>query len=148
MFRGVSTLNLDSKGRMAVPARYRDLLNEMDQGRVVITADRDRCLLMYPASAWTIIEAKLSALPSMDRSARAIQRLYLGYAQDLEMDSQGRILLPNELRKFANIDRRVVLVGQGDKFELWEAMAWEAACTSVLDNPDLELIPELKSLSL
>ncbi len=124
MFRGSFTVNLDAKGRLAIPAKYRERLQLLCDSRLVATVDRDRCLLLYPEPEWEVIEHKLAALPAFDDTARAIQRLYIGNAQDVEIDAQGRILLPQYLREFASLDKRVVVVGQGAKFEIWDELAW------------------------
>ncbi len=88
MFRGVCILNLDTKGRLAVPAKYRERLQTSCDAQLVVTVDRDRCLLLYPAPEWELIERQLAALPAFDKSARAIQRLYIGNAQEVEMDAE------------------------------------------------------------
>lgn len=124
MFRGVTTLNLDTKGRMAMPSRYRERLASLCEGQLVITVDKDRCLLLYPLPEWIEIERKLSQLPDFDPKIRALKRLYIGYATEFELDSHGRILLPSSLREFAALDKRLVLVGQGNKFELWSEPVW------------------------
>ena len=118
MFRGVFIVNLDVKGRLAVPAKYRERLQSSCDSQLVVTVDRDRCLLLYPEPEWEVIESKLAALPAFDNTARAIQRLYIGNAQEVEMDAQGRILIPQYLRDFASLDKRVAFVGQGAKFPL------------------------------
>ena len=123
-FRGINNLALDAKGRMAMPARYRDRLLDLCGGRLVITVDRDHCLLVYPLPEWEIIEARLVALPSLNEQARVLQRLLIGHATECELDSQGRILLPNMLREFANLDKKIVLIGQGKKFEIWDEEVW------------------------
>ena len=123
-FRGINNLALDAKGRMAMPARYRDRLMEACAGRLVITVDQDRCLLVYPQPEWEIIESKLDALPSLNKQARVLQRLLIGHATDVELDSQGRILLPPMLRDFAGLDKKIVLIGQGKKFEIWDETDW------------------------
>lgn len=123
-FRGITSISIDAKGRMAMPARYRERLQESCGGRLVVTIDRDHCLLVYPAPEWEIIEKKLNALPSFDRHARSMQRLYVGHATELEMDAQGRILLPAPLRDYAGLKKKAVLIGQGSKFELWDEAAW------------------------
>ena len=124
MFRGVTTLNLDVKGRIAIPARYRERLAATCASQLVITLDKDRCLLLYPENEWVQIERKLNDLANMQSTNRTLQRLYIGYAYDVEMDGQGRILVPPELREFAGLDKRVALVGQVNKFELWDADVW------------------------
>lgn len=151
MFRGVSSLNLDAKGRIAIPTRYRDRLVESCDSQLVITVDKDRCLLIYPQPVWLEIEAKLKALPSFNEASRNLQRLYIGNAHDIEMDGQGRILLPQELRKFANLDKKVALVGQIDKFELWDEETWNArqdAWLQKIDLNNLELPPDFQSISI
>ncbi|MDZ7749351.1 MAG: division/cell wall cluster transcriptional repressor MraZ [Halofilum sp. (in: g-proteobacteria)] len=153
MFRGVTNLSLDAKGRMAVPARYRERLQAESDGRVVVTVDRDGCLLIYPMREWEAIERELVQLPSLNRQARRLQRLLIGHATECEFDAQGRILVPGPLREFAGIDRRVVLIGQGNKFELWDEAtlgtssrrAWLAADD---EEEGLELPAALESLSL
>jgi MraZ protein len=152
VFRGVTNLSLDSKGRMAVPARYREQLQAESDGRVVVTVDRDGCLLIYPFSEWETIEHQLVQLPSLNKQARRLQRLLIGHATECEFDGQGRILVPGPLRDFAGIDRRVVLIGQGSKFELWDESTWNeqrAAWLAADDEEDgLELPTALESLSL
>lgn len=124
MFRGIHSINLDPKGRLAVPTRYRDRLQN-DARNLVVTIDTDSpCLLLYPLLEWEIIEAKLQQLPSFNPQTRRIQRLLIGHATELEMDSAGRILLPNLLREYATIDKKIMLVGQGKKFEIWSEDTW------------------------
>ena len=125
MFRGVAQLTLDSKGRLAVPSRFRDPLTERCAGQVVVTADSDRCLLIYPLPEWEPIEQKLMSLSSFNPQIRELQRRVVGYAEDVVMDATGRILVPPALRQFAQLDKSVVLVGQGNKFELWNQDSWE-----------------------
>jgi len=124
MFRGVAQLTLDSKGRLGVPSKYRDALLAHCGGRLVITADPSRCLLIYPQPAWEPIEQKLNGLSSFNPNTRALQRLLVGNASDVELDGAGRILVPGPLREFAALGRDVVLVGQGAKFELWDQEKW------------------------
>jgi MraZ protein len=118
VFRGVAQLNLDSKGRLAVPARFRDALAARCSGNLVVTADSDRCLLIYPLPDWEPIEQKLMALSSFNAQIRELQRRLVGYAEDVAMDATGRILVPPALRNYAQLEKAAVLVGQGHKFEL------------------------------
>ena len=151
MFRGVSSLNLDAKGRLAMPARYREQLRAYCGSRLVITIDSDRCLLIYPEPNWNEIERKLEKLPSFNPTARKLQRLYIGHAHDVEMDAQGRMQLPAELRRFANLDKRVTLIGQSNKFELWDEDTWIERRDAWLSEDDLahlESSPEFSSLSI
>ena len=124
MFRGVNDLNLDAKGRLSLPARYRDRIQDLCGGNLVITVDVDRCLLIYPFPEWERIEEKLMQLPSIDKQVRRLQRLLLGHATECELDGQHRVLLPPPLRKFSNLQKRAVLIGQGNKFELWDQELW------------------------
>jgi MraZ protein len=134
----VSVLNLDVKGRLAVPARYREERAASGASRLILSVDRDRCLLLYPETEWFEIERKLSSLPSFNPKARSLQRLYLGYATEVEMDGQGRILLPPKLKSFAGIDKRVAMAGQGNKFELWDEDTWDHKTNEWLHDDDLK----------
>ncbi len=151
MFRGVSIVNLDTKGRLAIPSRQRERLQSICDSHLVVTVDRDRCLLLYPEPEWEVIERKFAALPALDPTARALQRLYVGNAQEVDIDTQGRILLPQHLRDFASLDKRVAFVGQGIKFELWDAAAWQARNEAALSDAaigELALVAGLGSLTL
>lgn len=149
MFRGVNPLNLDAKGRLAMPVRHRDRLQESCRGQLVLTIDRDRCLLVYPFPEWEEFERKLNELPSFNEIARRMQRLYIGHATDVNLDGAGRILLPPPLREFAELDKRVVLIGQGNRFELWNEGIWEERREQWLteDNGDQPLPQQLETLS-
>src|SRR3990167_8148818 len=111
-----------------MPARQRDLLLETDDNaQLVVTIDtQSACLLLYPLAEWEIIERKLEALPSFNPATRRLQRLLIGHASEVEMDNQGRILIPQLLRDYAKLDKRVMVVGQGQKFELWSDTVWDA----------------------
>lgn len=150
MFRGVNALTLDSKGRLAIPTRYRDELVRVANGRLVVTVDRDHCLLLYPLPEWEEIERKLVKLPSFNAPARRLQRLLIGHATEVELDGSGRILLPPPLREFAALDKTVVMIGQGNKFEIWDEAQWNARRAEWLNANDGEgeLPDELGSLSL
>ena len=151
MFRGVTFLNLDAKGRLAIPAKYRERLQSFCDSRLVITIDRERCLLIYPERTWVEIERVLDQLPSFNEQARILQRLYIGHAQEVDMDAQGRVLLPPALRSFASLDRRVALVGQGKKFEVWNEETWKGNCEDWLSKADLsqlESAPGIASLNI
>lgn len=125
MFRGVSNLTLDAKGRLSLPARHRERLSEPGQGTVILTLNPlDRCLWLYPLPEWELVEAKLMELSDFDTRSRRIKQLLRGHATECEVDSHGRILLPPSLREFAGVAREVVLLGQGNKFEIWDATEW------------------------
>lgn len=148
MFRGVAHLNLDGKGRLAVPSRFRDALTARASGRLVVTADSDRCLLIYPLPDWEPIEQKLMALSSFNAQIRELQRRLVGYAEDVVMDAAGRILVPPALRHYAQLDKSVVLVGQGHKFELWNKDNWDERMEKGGDFGSGGLPPELEGFSL
>ena len=151
MFRGVTTLNLDAKGRMAMPSKYRERLLAQSDGQLVVTVDlSDPCLLLYPLSEWEEIERKLVRLGNLDPRARRLQRLLIGHATEVEMDNNGRILLPPPLREFAQLDKRIALTGQGKKFEIWNEEVWQEQRNAwlVAGTEDAELSVELESLSL
>lgn len=125
MFRGISHLTIDNKGRIAIPAKYRDMILDCAKGQMMLTVDHtDNCLLLYPMNHWESFEQTLMALPNLNRRVRNMQRLIMGHAAELELDSQGRLLLPAPLREYAQLDKRAVLVGQANKFELWDEDSW------------------------
>jgi len=153
VFRGINGINIDAKSRLAMPTRYRDRLQSESDGALILTIDtEERCLLLYPLPEWEEIEAKLAALPSFNPAARRIQRLLMGHATDVEMDGQGRILLPQPLREYAGLSKKVVLVGQGKKFEVWDEAHWEKRRGWWLEEEsgsgDSALPDEVKSISL
>ena len=149
MLRGASQINLDAKGRLSIPSRYRAQLQETCQGQVIITVDKDYCLLIYPLHEWEEVERKLNRLPNLNKQARRLQRLMIGYASEVEMDSNGRVLLPKELRAFAGLEKQVVLLGQGNKFELWDETRWNDNRDAWLaEESDGPLEGELETLSL
>jgi len=150
VFRGANQVTLDAKGRVVMPTRYRDRLLERSNGRLVVTIDRDQCLLLYPLPDWEEIERKLMRLPTLNEHARRLQRLMVGYATDLELDGHGRVLLPPKLREFAGLTRDAVLIGQGNRFELWDEARWNERRDAWLKDEELpaELPADLESLSL
>jgi MraZ protein len=150
VFRGVTQLSLDAKGRMVMPTRYRDRLQERCGGHLIGTVDKDHCLLLYPLPDWEEIERKLMRLPSFNAHARRLQRLMVGYATELDLDSHGRLLLPGELRSFASLTRDAVLLGQGNRFELWDEARWTENRDAWLGDESIpaDLPADLESLSL
>ncbi|MGI9251476.1 MAG: division/cell wall cluster transcriptional repressor MraZ [Pseudohongiellaceae bacterium] len=151
MFRGITTINLDAKGRMAMPARYREQLSDSCSGHLVVTIDTNHhCLLLYPAPEWEQIEQQIETLPSYDPAAMRVKRLLLGHANDLEMDGNGRVLLPQELRQYAKLEKQVNLIGQGKKLELWDQAVWHEQRERWLSDSttDGELPDKLRSLAL
>ena len=149
MFRGVQHINLDAKGRLSVPARQRESLLDISAGSIVVSIDtQSSCLVLYPLREWERIERDIQNLPTLNPAIRRFQRLVLGYASDLDLDSNGRILLPGALREYAHLEKRVVLVGQGNKLELWSESLWEAECEAALAAEEGDLPVELMELKL
>ena len=151
MYTGSHSINMDAKGRMAVPTRVREMLTEESGGRVVMTANpamkmSERCLLVYPEGRWNEILPEIQNLPNLDKVIRRTQRLVIGYAATLELDGNGRVLLPPTLREYAGLDKKLMLVGQGAKLELWSEERWNAWMDDV--DEDAEIPPEMASLSL
>lgn len=147
MFQGAAELNLDVKGRFAVPTRHRDTL--LSGGRtIVLTAHPDGCLLLYPRVAWEPIGAKIHALSSFNEQARWWQRLLVGFAEEIDLDAQGRVLVSPALRKFAQLKKDVMLVGQGSHFEIWDAAAWDERLAQALSQVTTTPPPGADSFSL
>ena len=146
MFRGATNLSMDAKGRLAVPAKHRDALLTQSAGNVVLTAHPHGCLLLYPQPAWEPIQSKMMGLSSFDKQSSALQRLLVGYAEDIALDSAGRMLVSPVLREFASLEKDVMLIGQGSHFELWEMSAWHKQLLNVVG--DIEMPAELEGFSL
>lgn len=151
MFRGENPVTLDAKGRLAMPSRYRERLKEQAGGMLIATVSRsDRCLLIYPMPEWMETEKRLMELPSLDAANRRVQMLMVGHATDVEMDAQGRILIPPNLREYATLNRDAVLIGQANRFELWDEALWKEKREQWLnvDEATEPMSPELKALKL
>lgn len=151
LFRGINLIQLDGKGRMAMPARYRARLQTMAEDRLILTIDtQESCLLLYPLPEWERIEQKIEALPSFHKASRRIQRLLIGHATELELDNNGRLLIPPLLREYAQLDKQLMLIGQGKKFEIWSENGWQSGRDTWLaeETEEQSLPAELQSLSL
>jgi MraZ protein len=153
VFRGINTINLDAKGRMAMPARYREQLTENCSGHLVVTIDTNhRCLLLYPLSEWEQIERQIESLSSFDPMSQRVKHLLIGHANDLELDGSGRILLPQELRQYAQLEKHVSLIGQGKKLEIWSQDNWSQQrdqwLTESTTTTEGQLPEKLQSLAL
>ena len=149
-FRGASNLSLDAKGRIVLPARYRERLLEICQSQLIVTIDTQQpCLLIYPLPEWELIEEKIEALPSFNPATRRIQRLLIGHATEVEVDGNGRMLLSTPLRDYAKLGKKVVLIGQGKKFELWDEECWsERMGTWLNESGDADTPDALAELTL
>ena len=148
MFRGANLLNIDAKGRMAMPIKHREDLLTQSSGNLVITAHPHGCLLIYPQMAWEPIQSKIMALSSFDKKSSALQRLLVGYAEDISLDTAGRLLLSQVLREFAGVDKQAMLVGQGSHFELWDKEAWDQQMQNATQQEASSMPIELEGFSL
>ncbi|WP_440210360.1 division/cell wall cluster transcriptional repressor MraZ [Actinobacillus pleuropneumoniae] len=152
MFRGVTSISIDNKGRIAIPTRYRAELREQHEGVLVFTVDiRQPCLLLYPLHEWETVEQKLLALSNFDPMQRRIQRVMQGFATECEMDAAGRILLSPTLRQHAQLEQQIMLVGQLNKFEIWQDKQWQSQIAEDLalgGSAEMLNCEALKNLSL
>jgi MraZ protein len=148
VFRGSTPLSLDSKGRLAIPTRYREAFQARAAGKLVVTADSPACLLIYAAPDWEPIQKRIMDLPSLNPRVRSLQRMLVGRASDVEMDAAGRILIPATLRKLAGLEKDVMLVGQGGKFELWDVVRWDEQQQQASLPEQDDVPPELEGFSL
>jgi MraZ protein len=148
MFQGAAALNLDAKGRMAVPSKHRDALATPGNGRLVITAHPHRCLLLYPQPAWEPIRARVLAAPSLQVESAMVRRLLVGFAEDVELDAAGRLLISPALRQFAGLEKEIWLVGQGSHFEVWSEAGWKAQQDAIFALGDKLLPSGLENLAL
>ena len=121
MFIGEYTISMDVKGRIAVPSKFRNMLNSS----AVVTRGLDKSLFLYPMKEWETIAAKLAAMPLSKANSRAFARLMLAGASDSELDAQGRIMIPEYLRKFANLTKKIVVAGLYNRIEVWDDEAWK-----------------------
>ena len=151
VFRGVTQLALDAKGRLAIPGKHRAALTgsaDNSERTLIVTADPSRCLLVYPRATWEPLQARLMGLSSFNVEIRGLQRLLVGHADEVEMDGTGRILVPPALRQYAALEHHVVLVGQGNKFELWDDARWQQETVRTITFPAGGLPSELDGFSL
>ncbi len=152
MFRGITNLSVDTKGRLAIPSRYRNSIIDASNSQIIVTVDHtDHCLLIYPMQDWNNVEEQLMKLSNMNRRSRNVQRLLLGHVSECELDNQGRIRIAAPLREYAGLGKKVVLVGQLNKFELWDADAWKIerdAWTTEAQSDDMEIDDALSQVSI
>lgn len=139
MFQGSNALTLDAKGRISIPTRHRDALISREQGCLTLTRHPDGCLLVYPRSEW---EIKREQIAGFSMAARPLQRLLLGYAQDVQMDGSGRVLVAPELRQAAGMERDVLLLGMASHFELWDSGRWAQREAEDLANGSMSAVQQ------
>ncbi len=136
MFRGRYNHQIDAKGRLSVPSRFRDTLGSNYDERVIIT-NFDQCLWAYPVSEWQVLEGKVSALPQFMEEVKALQRVFISAAVECPIDKQGRIIIPASLRDYAGMSRDVIIVGMTKRFEIWAKDRWDLVfndAQSTLEN--------------
>lgn len=148
MFRGINKVSLDGKSRMALPARLRDTVQQASFGKLVLTIDiREKCLMLYPLPEWEKVQTTLTGLANVRSEIRTVQRLLIGHATDLELDSQGRVLIPQLLREYAQLDKKLILLGQGNKIEIWNESQWNERLDVWLDSDAVRSLDDLDELS-
>ena len=148
VFQGATQINLDAKGRMSVPTKARDPLTQGGTVKLVLTAHPEGCLLLDPLPAWEPIRAKVMAFPSLDRQSNLWKRLLVGFAEEVEPDSAGRLLIAPVLRDYAHIKRQVMFVGQGSHFEIWDLETWNAQLETLRSGGNPNLPPGMENFSL
>lgn len=152
MFRGANAISIDDKGRLAIPSKYRSQLLSQAEGKLVCTIDTvQSCLLLYAVPDWKVVEKRLAGLSSFNPTERRLQRMLLGHAHDCEMDKNGRLLIAPTLRTHAQLDKKVMLVGQLNKFEIWSEDAWNEQIRRDIEieqQGDFELTDRLQDFSL
>jgi MraZ protein len=133
MFLGRFEHSVDNKGRVAVPARFRGQL----EGELIITRGNDRCLYLFTQEAWEPLASKLNALPTGDADARNLRRAVFSAAEPVELDKQGRVIIPDHLRQYAGINGNVAIIGLGDYIEIWDQQSWLELDSRIEENVDV-----------
>ena len=141
MFMGEYNHTIDAKGRLIVPAKFREILGD----NFIVTKGLDGCLFVYPNDEWTRVEEKLKSLPRTNKNARQFTRFFLAGAAACEVDKQGRILLPQVLREFASLEKDVVLVGVASRIEIWSRERWDESMNTYDGDMD-EVAENMESL--
>ena len=147
MFRGLNKISFDTKGRISIPTKYRQELLKISKKKLICTIDLDYCLLLYPLPSWLKIEQQIMKLPTLNTTSRKLQRLLVGHATDIDMDKSGRLLIPYELREFSMIKKEAMLIGQGNRFELWDYLRWTKLREKWLKSDKYSLPKEFEGLT-
>jgi MraZ protein len=133
MFLGRFEHSVDTKGRVAVPARFRDRLS----GELILTRGNDGCLYLFTEESWEPLAAKLNALPTGDEDARNLRRAVFSSAEPVELDKQGRVIIPDHLRQYAGISGDVSIIGLGEYIEIWDTQAWQKLDGEIAEKVDV-----------
>ncbi len=151
MFRGANAITMDDKGRIAIPARYREMLQEDCGGEIVCTIDINQpCILLYPMPEWEVMEDKLRKLSDMNPRERKMKRILLHYMSEAEIDKNGRFMLSSMLREKRELGKQLMLVGQLNRFEIWDKAVWQQQMDEDMDtilNDDSPVSERLQSFS-
>ncbi len=152
MFRGQYEHRMDGKGRISVPARFREVLQDLDvtgehADRIILTRTFENCLVVYPMDKWLNFEEKIRQLPQFNPHVQRLKRVYVAGAVEVSMDSHGRLLVPQPMRDFAQLERDCVWVGQLETVELWSSENWKGAVDEALEDPQ-ELSEAMAELGL
>lgn len=143
MFQGSFEHSLDTKGRVSLPAKFRELLTSSGDARLIITTNVDagaQCLWAYPVREWQSFHERIAGLPQLDEAVIRLKRLHIAGASDCSIDRQGRILIPPMLREYAELKNQIIFAGVGDKIEIWDKLQWEAERTRAKEN-----LPEINA---
>lgn len=141
MFRGQYEHTLDGKGRISVPARFREVLADIDAtgenaDRIILTRTFEQCLVVYPMDKWLNFEERIRQLPQFNPHVQRLKRVYIAGAVEVSIDSHGRLLVPQSMREFAGLERGCVWVGQLDTMELWSQEKWNGTVEEALESPE------------
>jgi MraZ protein len=147
MFSGISSLSIDTKGRIAIPTKHRDALSARGEGWITLTADTDGCLLLYAKPDWQVVADRIMAMSNQVPRVRLLQELIVGHADHIELDSAGRVLISPELRAYAKLDKVGVLMGQGNKFYVWDESKYHARVALAQASAQAPAPPELAGFS-
>jgi len=148
MFQGAAMLNLDAKERLAIPARFREVLNEQGVSSLVLTGHPHRCILVCPPPAWATIRDRLLRASGLEIQTARLKRLLVGHAREETLDANRRVLVAPELRRMASLEKAVWLVGLGDHFELWSDAGWSEQQEAAFADSDEPLPSALADLPL
>lgn len=144
MFRGRFAHLIDSKGRLSIPSKFREILNERYDSRLVVTA-YDACLVAYPFAEWQILEERVAGLPEFKKDTRAFLRFFYSSATDCAIDRLGRVLIPQTLREYASLEKEVVLIGAFKHVEIWSKALWDK---SLKESSQEDIVNTLERLGL
>ena len=148
MFQGATALTLDAKGRLTIPTKHREILNGQLQGKLVLTGHPDGCLLLYQAATFDGVRTRLMDVSDANPRVSAWKRVIVGMAEVMEPDTQGRMLVTPELRKYAGMEKQLMMVGQGNRFEIWSEAAWNQQLEQIRAQSGLAMPQAMESFTL